>query len=56
MKTARTMLQNRRDGATSVEYCLMAVCITVAIALAVAAFGGSVLGLFQTLVGVWPAP
>ena len=54
MKTVRNL--RRRKGATAVEYCLMAVCITVAIAVAVTNFGGAVLGLFQTLVGVWPAP
>lgn len=42
------------EGATAVEYGLMASLIAVVIAGAVTAFGIGVNGLFQSLIGVWP--
>jgi pilus assembly protein Flp/PilA len=42
------------EGATTVEYGLMAGLIAVVIAAAVGAFGLGVNGLFQSLISVWP--
>ena len=50
MERART---NER-GATAVEYALIASLIAAVIAAIVAVMGEEVLGLFQTMIDVWP--
>ena len=54
MKAFSVFLRNREDGATSVEYALMAVLIAVAIVVTVTTFGGNVEGLFQRVASIWP--
>ena len=54
MDRKRYRLWNKEEGATSVEYALIASSVAGVIALAVSVLGGLVLKMFQAAVGMFP--
>ena len=54
MNGKRYRFGNEEDGATAVEYALMAASIAGVIALVVSVLGGQVLNMFQTIVAIFP--
>lgn len=54
MNGKRYRFGKEEDGATAVEYALMAASIAGVVAIVVAAIGGQVLNMFQALVGIFP--